>query len=63
MDEKKSRRKHGRHAHLPEPTDVASFTEYTGLMQTPPRSPEEWEAYRRLFTADLTDEPYWHKGE
>ena len=36
---------------------MASFTEYTGLMQTPPRSPEEWEAYRRLFTADLTDEP------
>ncbi len=63
MDEKRPRRRHGRPARMPEPSDLVSFTECTGLMQTPPRSPEEWEAYRRLFTADLTDGSYWHRSE
>ena len=63
MDEKHPRKRHGRHAHLPEPTDLVSFTDCTGLMQTPPRTPEEWESYRRLLAGDLADEPYWHKSE
>ena len=63
MNEKKPRRRRDRLSHLPSPGDTASFTECTGLMQSPPRSPEEWEAYRQLFTTDLTDDPFWHKSE
>ncbi len=64
MNERRFRRKRGGlPAAQPDFPDVVSFTECTGLMQTPPRTPEEWEAYHKLFTSDLTDEPYWHKSE
>ena len=63
MNERRFRRKRGFPVSPPDFPDVVSFTECTGLMQTPPRTPEEWEAYRRLFTADLTDGSYWHRSE
>ena len=63
MNRPSPRKKRGQRAHLPEPSDVASLTEFTGLMQTPPRTGEEWEAYRTLLSADLTDGPYWHRPE
>lgn len=48
--------------HLPVISDVASMNECTGLMPTLAETPEEWEAYRRLFSMELPETEVWHRS-
>ena len=49
-------------SHLPEISDTVSFNECTGLMPTPPQTPEQWEAYKKLFSVELPETDVWHKS-
>ena len=49
-------------SHLPVISDTVSMTECTGLMPTPARTSEEWEAYKALFSMELPEEEVWHKS-
>ena len=48
--------------HLPVISDVASMNECTGLMPTLAETPEEWAAYRQLFSMELPETEIWHRN-
>lgn len=49
--------------HLPVVSDVASMTECTGLMPTLAETPEEWAAYKQLFSMELPETEVWHRND
>lgn len=48
--------------YIPDISDTVSFNECTGLMPTPPRTPEQWESYKKLFSVELPETDVWHKS-
>lgn len=51
MNKEKKGFRYGEHVEIfPEISDTASATECTGLMPTPPKTPEEYEAYQTLHS-------------
>ena len=51
----------GEFPEFPEIAETAASMECTGLMPTAPRTLTEWEAYKALFSMEMSEDEFWHR--
>ena len=50
-----------RDAAFPQIAETAAATECTGLMPVAPQTMAEWEAYKALFSTEMSEDEFWHR--